>query len=221
MKYVSYYRVSTQKQGNSGLGLDAQKSAVLNYLKGDIPIEEFVDIESGTKKGNDRKGLKDALNYCKENKAKLIIAKLDRLSRNVSFISQIMESDVEFVVTDLPQANRFTIQIFAALAEQEARFISERTKVALQELKKRGVKLGSPQNLTKEARLKGLNARVEKARLNENNRKATILILNLREQGLSFNQIAIKLNAYGYKTSTNCEFSRVQVRRLFLFTQEN
>lgn len=128
MKYVSYYRVSTQKQGNSGLGLDAQKSAVLNYLKGDIPIEEFVDIESGTKKGNDRKGLKDALNYCKENKAKLIIAKLDRLSRNVSFISQIMESDVEFVVTDLPQANRFTIQIFAALAEQEARFISERIK---------------------------------------------------------------------------------------------
>lgn len=81
------------------------------------------------------------------------------------------------------------------------------------------MKLGSPQNLTKQARLKGLNARVEKARLNENNRKATILILNLREQGLSFNQIAIKLNAYGYKTSTNCEFSRVQVRRLFLFTQ--
>lgn len=220
MKYVSYYRVSTQKQGNSGLGLDAQKSAVINYLKGDIPIEEFVDIESGTKKGNDRKGLKEALNYCKEHKAKLIIAKLDRLSRNVSFISQIMESDVEFIVTDLPQANRFTIQIFAALAEQEARFISERTRVALQELKKRGVKLGKPENLNEEARKKGLKARIEKAKLNENNRKATILILNLREQGYNFNQIAIKLNTYGYKTSTNLEFSRVQVRRLFINARE-
>ena len=220
MKYVSYYRVSTQKQGNSGLGLDAQKSAVINYLKGDIPIEEFVDIESGTKKGNDRKGLKEALNYCKEHKAKLIIAKLDRLSRNVSFISQIMESDVEFIVTDLPQANRFTIQIFAALAEQEARFISERTRVALQELKKRGVKLGKPENLNEEARKKGLKARIEKAKLNENNRKATILILNLREQGYNFNQIATKLNTYGYKTSTNLEFSRVQVRRLFINARE-
>ena len=158
-KYVAYYRVSTQKQGNSGLGLDGQKNTVLNYLKGQDLIADFSDIESGTKKGNDRQGLKQAINYCKDQKAKLIIAKLDRLSRNVSFIAQLMESEVEFIVCDLPQANRFTIQIFAALAEQEARFISERTKDALAVLKRQGKKLGSPQNLNFASRQKGLEIR--------------------------------------------------------------
>ena len=156
MEYVSYYRVSTQRQGNSGLGLDAQKRTVENFLNGKTPIKEFIDIESGTAKGNDRKGLREALEYCKENKVTLILSKLDRLSRSVSFIAQLMDSDVEFVICEMPTANKFTLHIFAALAEQEARYISERTKSALAELKRKGVKLGSHQNLNEEARQKGL-----------------------------------------------------------------
>ncbi len=126
MKYVAYYRVSTQRQGNSKLGLKAQQSMVSTYLNGNRPIQEFTDVETGTSKGNDRKGLNQAINYCIQNKATLVIAKLDRLSRSMSFISQLMDSEIEFVACDMPTANRFTIHIFSALAEQEARFISER-----------------------------------------------------------------------------------------------
>jgi DNA invertase Pin-like site-specific DNA recombinase len=214
-KYIAYYRVSTQKQGNSGLGLDGQKNTVLNYLKGKNPLAEFSDIESGTRKGNDRQGLKQALNYCKEHKAKLIIAKLDRLSRNVSFIAQLMESEVEFVVCDLPQANRFTIQIFAALAEQEARFISERTRDALSVLKRQGVKLGSPQNLNLEARQKGLERRKQNAVENENNIKATALIDGLYKQGKSFYFITNELNRLGFNTRRGKAFTQVQTKILF------
>ncbi|MDQ0592181.1 DNA invertase Pin-like site-specific DNA recombinase [Chryseobacterium ginsenosidimutans] len=215
MKYVSYIRVSSKQQGVSGLGLEAQQNTISNYLKGIEPLAEFMDVETGTKKGNDRQGLKDALDYCKKYNSKLILSKLDRLSRSVSFIAQLMESEVEFIICDLPQATRFTIHIFSALAEQEARFISERTKSALAELKKKGIKLGNPQNLSADARLKGLEARKEKAKMNDNNRKASILIVNLRQQGLSFDRIARKLNEYGYKTSQGYSFSRTQAQRLY------
>lgn len=213
--FIAYYRVSTQKQGNSGLGIDGQKNTILNYLKGRELSEEFTDIESGTKKGNSREGLKLALARCKELKAKLIIAKLDRLSRNVSFIAQLMESEVEFVVCDLPQANRFTIQIFAALAEQEARFISERTKDALAVLKRQGKKLGSPQNLDLVARVKGLETRQENALTNENNKKAAALIIALKLQGKSFYRISIELNKLGFMTRRGNSFTQVQAKILF------
>lgn len=214
-KFIAYYRVSTQKQGNSGLGLDGQKNTIFNYLKGQLPICEFTDVESGTKKGNDREGLKQALKCCKEQKAKLIIAKLDRLSRNVSFIAQLMESEVEFVVCDLPQANRFTIQIFAALAEQEARFISERTKDALAVLKRNGKKLGSPQNLDFVSRQKGLEARKRNALENENNVKAAAMIDALHKQGKSFYAITKELNRLGFKTRNGKDFTQVQTTTLF------
>lgn len=214
-KYIAYYRVSTQKQGNSGLGLDGQKNTVLNYLKGQEPLGQYTDIDSGTKKGNNREGLKLALKYCKEQKAKLIIAKLDRLSRNVSFIAQLMESEVEFIVCDLPQANRFTIQIFAALAEQEARFISERTKDALAVLKRNGKKLGSPQNLDFKSRQKGLEARKRNALENENNIKASAMIGALNKQGKSFYYITNELNRLGFKTRRGKHFTQVQVKILY------
>ena len=213
--YTSYLRVSTVSQGQSGLGIDSQKSIINNYLKGILPVNEFIDIESGTKKGNDRQGLKDALAYCKEHKTKLIIAKLDRLSRSVSFISQLMESDDEFVICDMPTANKFTIHIFSALAEQEARFISERTKSALAELKKKDRVLGTPKNLTNEARTKGTNALILKAQNNTNNKKATALIVSLRRENMSYRKIADQLNNCSFKTSTDKEFSSSQVLILF------
>jgi DNA invertase Pin-like site-specific DNA recombinase len=141
MRYVSYCRVSTQKQGSSGLGLEAQQQAVTNFLNGQKPVEEFIEVESG--RNPDRPMLKQAIARCRELKARLLIAKLDRLARSVAFISNLMESDVEFTVADFPEANRLTIHILAAVAEHEARLISERTRHALAQARQRGTKLGS------------------------------------------------------------------------------
>ena len=140
--FVAYYRVSTQKQGRSGLGLEAQQRAVRDYLNGGDwkLIAELTEIESG--KRSDRPKLAEALKLCRLHGAKLIIAKLDRLARNVAFVSRLMEASVEFEAVDFPQANRFTIHIMAAVAEHEARMISDRTRAALKSAKARGVKLG-------------------------------------------------------------------------------
>jgi DNA invertase Pin-like site-specific DNA recombinase len=140
--FVAYYRVSTQKQGRSGLGLEAQQRAVRDYLNGGDwkLIAELTEIESG--KRSDRPKLAEALKLCRLHGSKLIIAKLDRLARNVAFVSRLMEASVEFEAVDFPQANRFTIHIMAAVAEHEARMISDRTRAALQSAKARGVKLG-------------------------------------------------------------------------------
>src|SRR5580704_1542251 len=140
--FVAYYRVSTQRQGRSGLGLEAQQKAVRDYLNGGDwrMVGEFVEVESGRRK--DRPRLAEALSMCRVHGAKLIIAKLDRLARNVAFISTLMDSGVDFEAADFPQANRLTIHILAAVAEHEARMISERTKAALAAAKRRGVKLG-------------------------------------------------------------------------------
>lgn len=142
--YIAYFRVSTQRQGRSGLGLEAQQQAVNVFLHGhgELIIESFTEIESGRK--HDRPQLAAALDACRKHKAVLIIAKLDRLARNVHFISGLMESGVEFIAVDMPEANRLTIHILAAVAEHEREMISKRTKDALQAAKVRGAKLGSP-----------------------------------------------------------------------------
>lgn len=143
-KYVAYYRVSTHKQGADGLGIEAQKDAVLRIFG--IPIKEYVEVESG--KNNKRPKLLDALKYCKENKAVLAIAKIDRLSRNVAFLSALMDSGVEFKAADNPNATNLTIHILAAVAQDERERIAKRIKEALAVKKKRleesGGRLGCP-----------------------------------------------------------------------------
>jgi DNA invertase Pin-like site-specific DNA recombinase len=136
-KFVAYYRVSTQRQGRSGLGVKAQQTAVRNYLNGGDwgLVAELTEVESG--KRSDRPKLAEAMKLCRLHSATLIIAKLDRLARNVAFISNLMESGVEFHAVDFPQANRLTVHILAAVAEHEAKMISERTKAALARSKKK------------------------------------------------------------------------------------
>ncbi len=141
-RFVSYLRVSTDRQGRSGLGLEAQRAAVASYLNGGAwkLVSEFVEVESG--KRNDRPHLAQALALCKAHRATLIIAKLDRLARNVAFVSNLMESGVDFLAVDFPTANRLTIHILSAVAEHEREMISARTKAALAASKARGKTLG-------------------------------------------------------------------------------
>src|SRR3954471_20698344 len=140
-KFVAYYRVSTERQGRSGLGLEAQQQAVRSYLNGGSwrLVAEVVEVESG--KRSDRPKLSEALRLAKLHRATLIIAKLDRLARNVAFVSSLMESGVEFTAVDFPQANRLTIHVLAAVAEHEVAMISARTKAALAAAKARGTPL--------------------------------------------------------------------------------
>jgi len=146
-RFVAYYRVSTDHQGIEGNGIAAQRRAVEDYLNGGKwkLIAEFTEVESG--KRSDRPELEKALAICKKRKAKLVIAKLDRLSRNVHFISGLMERKIDFVASDMPSANAFMINIYAAVAQEERRMISERTKAGLRAATERGAVLGqnSPQ----------------------------------------------------------------------------
>jgi len=214
-KYVAYYRVSTQRQGNSGLGIEAQKTTVANFTNNcsDCIIEEFTDVESG--KNNNRPELHKAIQEAKRTGAKLLIAKLDRLSRNAAFIFTLRDSQVKFICCDMPDANNVTIGIMAVLAQDERERISQRTKSALAELKKRGKKLGSPQNLTDQARIKSLVNRTENAHQNENNRKAGALIIAMHNQGKRFSEITSELNRLGFKARRGGFLQITQVKRLF------
>ena len=142
--YIAYYRVSTDRQGESGLGLDAQRSAVARFIGSASLLAEYPEIESGKSHAN-RPKLAAALEDCRQRRATLVIAKLDRLARDVHFISGLMKGGVDFVAVDMPAASRITIHILAAVAEHEREMISQRTKAALAEVKRRGEKrLGNP-----------------------------------------------------------------------------
>jgi len=194
--YVTYYRVSTQRQGLSGLGLEAQRSAVQAYLAGKEIIAEFTEVESGRK--TDRPQLAAALALAKKQKATLVIAKLDRLARNVHFISGLLESNVQFVAADMPEADRTFLQMAAVFAEWEAKKISERTKSALQAAKARGTVLGSPtpQNGSKV----GLNA--IQARCNAYATKVAPTLQDIVSRvGTNLRQVAFELQLRGIKTA--------------------
>jgi len=216
-KYVAYYRVSTKKQGKSGLGLEAQQNDVLRFIKrnGDRIIEEFTEVESG--KNDDRPELSKATEMAKEHDATLVIAKLDRLSRNVSFICQLMDEKVKFVCCDMPEANEFTIHIFAAMAQHERKRISERIKEALDAKRRRepNWKPGTPNNLTDEARQKAYESISRKAREAKEIRHAYHFIRPLREQVVSYEKIATLLNKEGYRTRRGKKFRAWQVWNIY------
>ena len=218
--FVSYLRVSTARQGTSGLGLEAQRTAVTGYLNGGrwTLVKEVVEVESG--KRNDRPALAAALRLCKKHKATLVIAKLDRLARNVAFISNLMESDVKFAVVDMPQANRFVFHILAAVAEQEAEAISKRTKAALQAAKARGTVLGGRrvsaerfEEISAEGRKVSIAVRSAKAASN----RAYMLpvIAEIRASGVTtLREIAAELNVRGEETPRGRNWSAMQVSRI-------
>jgi DNA invertase Pin-like site-specific DNA recombinase len=183
-KYAHYLRVSTQAQGIDGYGMDAQRAAIAKYT----PAAEFIEVESGKRK--DRPELLKALAYCKKEKAVLVVAKLDRLARNVAFVSMLMESGVDFVCADFPAANRLTIHVLAAVAEHEAHMISQRTTAGLKAAKVRGVVLGKSMDTEKAA--KGHESQSLAADRNAAKVRATLN--GLVAAKLSLRQIAAELN---------------------------
>lgn len=211
--YVAYYRVSTNKQGNSGLGLEAQKTNVQKFVGCvDCIISEFVEIESGKKTDKQRPQLKAAILEAKKLNATLIVSKLDRLSRNAAFLLELQASGLKLLFADMPTANELQVGIMAVLAQFEAKQISERTKSALNEKKKQGVKLGNPQNLTKEAQIKGNETKTANAK--EFHKTAISLSKSMRANGSTFEAIANELNRIGLTTKTGKKYSKVAVKRL-------
>ena len=191
--YVAYYRVSTDEQGRSGLGLEAQKKAVEEFLNGgdwDL-VAEFTEVESGGK--SDRPELEEALKLCKRRMATLVIAKLDRLARNVHFISGLMERGVKFCAVEFPNADPFMLHVHAAMGEHERRLISQRTKAGLERAKARGVKLGRNGKAL---------AKQNAARANSHARELRPVIRRLRKEGVTTTRaIAAALNDQGIKSA--------------------
>jgi|ERR1035437_3900374 DNA invertase Pin-like site-specific DNA recombinase len=213
-KYICYYRVSTKEQGKSGLGLEAQQNAVTTYLNGGnwTILSSFTDIETGKGDANKRPQFALAIVECKKHNAILVIAKLDRLSRNVHFISGLMESNVDFIAVDMPTADKFTLHIYAAIAEKEALQISDRTKQGLAAAKRRGTILGSPANLTPEASKAGRVAQAESAI--KDYEQIAYTIKDLQGTGLSLAKIATELNSRSYTTRNNSSFTPMTVKRI-------
>src|SRR5262245_39782185 len=203
---IGYLRVSTKSQGESGLGIEAQRSAVQAYVRqsGGTLARCYTEVESG--KRADRPELARALAHARRMKATLVVAKLDRLARNVAFLSALMDSKVPFVSCDNPHANRLTLHILAAVAEAEALAISQRTKAALAAYKARGGKLGGslPQcrNLTAEAVKKGRerSAMVRSKTAEEAYADLKPIIAQRREVGASLQAVADELNSQGHTT---------------------
>ena len=212
MNYVPYYRVSTGGQGKSGLGLSAQREIVHRFLKaGDQLLTEFVEVESG--KRADRPQLTAAIALAKQQGARLLIAKLDRLSRNVSFIFSLRNAEVDFVACDIPDANTLTVGIMAVLAQHERELIGERTRAALRAKKAQGFTLGTP-NLTPAISEQGRQVHQANARTHPANVQAAELIRLYRNEGLTYQAIADRLNQMGFRTRRGKPFLAMSVQRL-------
>lgn len=212
-RVVAYYRVSTQKQGASGLGLDAQRASVQQYAhtQGLTIVSEFTEIETGTNK-RVRRVLQEAIERTKSEDARLLIAKLDRLSRSVAFTASLLDSKVPFTAVDNPNMNELVIHILAAINQDEADRISQRTKAALQAAKARGTKLGTPANLTVEARAKGHAAKRQQA-IDAYSKQLRVIRM-MRKQNMSLRAIAKAMNDDGHKTRTGAAFTGATVKRI-------
>jgi DNA invertase Pin-like site-specific DNA recombinase len=221
-RFVPYLRVSTDKQGRSGLGMEAQEAALAAFIRpGDVLLSPpFVEVESGKK--SDRPQLAAALAKCRRSGATLLIAKLDRLARNVAFVSRLMEEGVPFVAADMPNATPFMLHIYAAVAEEEARAISKRTRAALAAAKARGVKLGGERPGAKVPSVasarKGatVSASVRQAAADQAARDVLARIEELRAQHFSFEMVAAQLAEEGVATPRGGAWTGTAVRRALL-----
>jgi DNA invertase Pin-like site-specific DNA recombinase len=214
-KWISYLRVSTDRQGKSGLGIEAQRSAVADFLNGGnwSLVKEFVEVESG--KRSDRPMLAEAVKACRVYGAKLVIAKLDRLSRDAHFLLGLEKAGVDFVATDMPNANRLTVGIMAMVAEEERRMISKRTKDALAAAKRRGKKLGGDRGVVPSKKVRAMALEALRTRADAKAADLAPIIKELQAAGrTSLRAIAQGLNEQGISTARGGKWSSVQVMRM-------
>jgi DNA invertase Pin-like site-specific DNA recombinase len=214
-RFVSYLRVSTDRQGRSGLGLEAQRKAVEDFLEGGRwrLIAELLEVESG--KRDDRPKLAEALALCRLHNAVLVIAKLDRLSRDAHFLLGLQKAGVRFVAADMPEANEMVVGIMAVVAEAERKMISVRTKAALAAAKARGKRLGNPANLRNQDRGRALGRAKRKAIADERGHDLTPILGDIQgSEALSLRQIAAALNARSIPAARGGRWSAVQVKRV-------
>ena len=214
-KFVSYLRVSTTRQGHSGLGLEAQRAAVANFLNSGRwkLIGGIVEVESGSR--DDQQKLAEALSVCRLHNATLVIAKLDRLSRDAHFLLGLTEARVRFIAADMPEANEIVVGMMAVVAQAERKMISQRTRAALAAAKTRGVKLGKPENLRNQM-MGCANGRATRTRA-AINRAGDLLpiIADIRAGGAaSLRAIAAELNSRGIPTAREGQWSAIQVKRI-------
>lgn len=218
-KFIAYYRVSTPRQGRSGLGLDAQRNAVESWLNGGrwTLVSSFTEIESGRR--NDRPELDKALAACRVHRATLVVAKLDRLSRNASFLLKLRDAGVNFVAVDMPDANTMVVGVMAMVAQHEREAISQRTKAALAAAKRRGIVLGTPANLTQQARRAGArsSAAARTKRAIQRAQDLTPTLNDLRRDGfVSLRQLADGLNSREIPAARGGRWTPAQVRRVLI-----
>ncbi len=216
-KHVAYYRVSTVKQGRSGLGLEAQQSAVRGFLNGGSweLTGEVIEVESG-KRADNRPQLQEALRLCRTTGATLIVAKLDRLSRDAAFLMQLQNAGVSFVAADMPGANSFTVGVMALVAQQEREAISARTKAALAAAKVRGVKLGGLRGHTLPSHAAAAaSVKVRTASADQRIRDVLVSITEAQAEGvLSLRGLAAALNAKGITAPRGGPWSAAQIKRI-------
>jgi len=215
-EWISYLRVSTGKQGKSGFGIEAQRAAVADFLNGGPwkLVKEYVEVESG--KRADRPKLAEAISACKAYGAKLVIAKLDRLSRDAHFLLGLEKAGIDFVAADMPNANRLTVGIMAVVAEEERRMISARTKAALAAAKRRGVKLGGDRGVVPSRKARRLAIEAVQARADAKAANLAPVLAELQQAGkTSLRAIAAALNEQGIPTSSGAgQWSASQVSRV-------
>lgn len=214
-KYIAYYRVSTDRQGKSGLGLDAQRKSVADYLNGNgwEIVEEFTEVESGKK--TDRPQLDKALASCRLHKATLVIAKIDRLARNAAFLLNLKDAGVDFIACDMPDANRLTVGIMALMAEHEREMISQRTKAALAQAKIRGKVLGGYRGYTPNDADRAKAIEVKRTKATERDEALSDIITGLSEDGIvSLRGIASVLNERSIPAPRGGQWQATSVQRL-------
>jgi len=221
-EFVSYLRVSTTRQGADGLGIEAQRKAIAEFLNGGrVSVREFLEVESGRRDDN-RPRLQEALAECRRRKATLVVARLDRLARDAHFLLGLQKAGVKFIAADFPEANELTIGILALVAQYESRLISLRTKAAMAAAKARGKKFGGQPENFRGRWVEGLakSAEARLARKRQRARDLEGLVVPLRKSGATLQQIANALNASGHRTPRGAFWSPAAVREVLLTLED-
>lgn len=213
--YVSYIRLSKERKGENQYGFEVQRNIITNFIKDGVLIKEYDEFMSGTSKRKSSSKIYEAIEHCKQNNATLIVAKFDRLSRDVSFLQYVLSSKIEFICCDFPGTNELVLNILCSIAQYEAKMIQSRIKLGLEQAKKQGKKLGAPHHLTLEGQQRGVANHSAQCRKNPLRKRAISLMESEVKNNTDWVTITQKLNENGFKTPRGLRFSEINARQLY------